>query len=174
MKRILPLLLILSLLLTACGGAQKTPADTPSDRNEDTTELLNPPSAEELQDEYFRVIGGLEVGTAGASLKRAQAIQKVLRFASNHQLSKVDVTALRNNLMEAWNGLTEEERSSFDGNFIDICRIMDDCSENWESNRGAFDDAGVGDQMEVLLKDSYEDWSILKAHTLTMGNSDGA
>ena len=87
-----------------------------------------------------------------------------------------DVPTLRKNMLAAWESLTDEERSAFDSNFLDVVRLIDRCLDDWEVNKGVFTDAGVqADRLEELLKDkaAQVSWSDLVAHTLTMGNSDG-
>ena len=163
MKKRIALLLALLLtfsLLSACGGGKEEPA----------------PGAEDLQENFFRQVASCQPGTAGASLKAAQAACRTLSFAVSRQLHSADIHALRENLLEAWNGLQEEERAAFDGSFLTVCSLMDSCFAEWESNRAVFEDAGVADEMERLLQepDSREDWSVLMSHTLTLGNSDGA
>lgn len=137
--------------------------------------ICQTPTAAVLQESFFRQIAACQPGTAGASLKRAAAACRVLSFSISGQLRGADVSELRENLLEAWDGLQEEERTAFDQSFPDICRLLDACFEEWESNRPVFEDAGVVDEMEYLLAypGAREDWSVLMNHTLTLGNSDG-
>ena len=130
------------------------------------------PSAEELADGYFRVIGGVEQGTAGASLKLAQAVADVTTFATDYALWDPAIETLRANMLEAWESLSDEERAAFDGNFINVVELIDSCLEDWESNAGVFEDAGVTEQMEMFVFDplSRLAWENLCAHTLTLGN----
>ena len=130
------------------------------------------PSAEELADGYFRVIGGVEQGTAGASLKLAQAVTDVTTFATDYALWDPAIETLRANMLEAWESLSDEERAAFDGNFINVVELIDSCLEDWESNAGVFEDAGVTEQMEMFVFDplSRLAWENLCAHTLTLGN----
>ena len=53
--------------------------------------------------------------------------------------------------------------------------LLDNCRKDWASNRAVFDDAGVAEEMDRLLADpdAVESWETLKAHTLTLGNSEG-
>ena len=125
--------------------------------------------------DYFRVIGGFAQGTSGSSLKMAQAACDALRFAVLNRIDNMDVQTLRDTLLTAWESMTDDERNAFDANFISVLQLMNDCFADWEGARGRFDDAGVGEDMAVLLADpsAQDAWSTLSSHTLTMGNSDG-
>ena len=124
-------------------------------------------------DQYFRVVSGYEPGTAGASLAEAQVACAIFGFASDYQLWAADVTAMRDSMLAAWEGMSEKERSGFDANFIDVVRLIDDCLSDYEGVSGIFDDAGVGDRMGALLgsETARLSWSALCANTLTLGNS---
>ena len=133
------------------------------------------PGQEDLIQDYFHVIGGYHPGTAGSSLAKAQAAFKVYDFAQAHRLWNADIPSLRSDMLAAWESMSDEERSAFDTNFIDILRLIDRCLDDWEVQKGLFADAGVDDsRMEALLKDpaAQVSWSVLAANTLTMGNSD--
>lgn len=133
------------------------------------------PGAADLQENYFRLLTEAQPGTAGSSLKLAAIACRMLSFSVSRQLRGADLEQLRANLLEAWEGLTAEERAAFDGSFIEACFLVNMSYENWELTRGTFEDAGVSDEMEYLLSysGSWQDWSILTSNTLTMGNSDG-
>ena len=138
-------------------------------------EILMAPDAEAFQDEYFRPIGQVEKGSAGSDLKLAQAAGEAAAFAVRYEMYAPDVDALRANMLEAWEGLKEEERSAFDANFMDVVELMDACLEDWEANRPLFEDAGVADELAAVMYDPLTRlaWETLRDHTLTMGNSDG-
>jgi len=133
------------------------------------------PSPDQLTEEFFRVVGGIESGTAGASLKQALAIRDVLQFAVRNDLWAVDAGTLRDNLLTAWLAMTDEERGAFDANFISLLTRMRDAWEDWDAARGAFDDAGAAEAMDPLmdLRSARLSWDILTSNTLTMGNSAG-
>ena len=132
------------------------------------------PTPEAFAEEYFKVIGGIEQGTAGSSLKMAQATAAAARFAISNELWDPDVELLRKNMLEGWESLSAEEQSAFDANFIGVAQLIDSCLEDWESNQGIFDDAGAAEDMEALVFDPLNRlaWENLCAHTLTMGNSE--
>ena len=133
------------------------------------------PSAEEYVQEFFNVIGSVEQGTSGASLKMAQAAYDVYRFASVRRIWCIDTDALRSELLKAWESMTDEERAAFDANFIDMLILINNCPEDFEPVRGPFDDAGIGAFMGDFLRDPIAaiSWDKLSANTLTLGNSDG-
>ena len=133
------------------------------------------PSPDQLTGEFFSVVGGLESGTTGASLKQALAIRDVLQFAVRNDLWAADAGTLRDNLLTAWTAMTDEERSAFDANFISLLTRMRDAWEDWDAARGPFDDAGAAEAMDPLmgLRSARLSWDVLTSNTLTMGNTDG-
>ena len=132
------------------------------------------PAQDEWVNQYFHAISGYETGVAGSSLSEAQAACAVFGFASEYQLWTAEIPAMRDSMLAAWEGMSEEERGGFDANFIDVVRLIDRCLSDYEGSRGVFDDAGVGDKMEALLRSETArlSWTTLCSNTLTMGNSD--
>ena len=137
--------------------------------------LIPAPSPEELADGWFRLIGGIESGTAGSSLKRAQAVCDAVGFASRNEIWAADMNALRENLLSAWLSMTDEERSAFDENFIDVLSAVRDARADWDANKGPFEDAGVSETVRGFFatRSSMLSWDALTANTLTMGNTPG-
>ena len=182
MNKGITLLLLLAVLLTlcACGRQNAAPTAVPEQTAAPTAapaeeEAAPVPTAEEFVEEYFHVIGAYHSGTAGSSLKRALAACGAVRFAAAHAINAVDHEQLRAGMLSAWEGMSDEERGDFDSNFIEIVRLIDACRADWEAEKGALEDAGVGEEMAALLNDeaAREAWSTLCAHTLTMGNTEG-
>lgn len=142
-------------------------------------ELLRPlseaPTPEEFADDYFRVLGSVHPGTAGATLAEAVAASKILAFAVSHELQYNDLVTMRANMLKGWESLTKDEQKAFDASFISVVKLIDACYTDWKANKGRFTDAGVAEEMETFM-DEYStigDWSRLKGNTLTMGNSAG-
>ena len=133
---------------------------------------IHVPDAEAFADLYFRVAAGIPQGSSGASLTEAQSACDVLGFAAGSELWLADVETLRANMLEAWESLTDDERARFDESFPALNELINDCFEDWESNRGRFEDAGVADNMEELFEDGTSRWSwdALSANTWTLGN----
>ena len=71
-------------------------------------------------------------------------------------------------------GLTDDERASFDANFPALNELLNSVFEDWDANRGRFDDAGAAETMEALMADETAQlsWDTLSAHTWTLGNSE--
>lgn len=132
------------------------------------------PDADAFADAYFRAVAGIQEGTAGASLTEAAIACDVLGFAAGNELWMADTEILRANMLEAWESLTDEERSAFDASFPKLNDLLNSCFEEWEANRSLFDDAGVADTMEELMEDGTAEWSwgTLSANTWTLGNSE--
>ena len=118
-----------------------------------TREPAEAPTAQELADEYFRVIAGTDMGTASADLKQAAAVVEVYQFCFNHALWLVDPDTLGTNMLAARELLTEEESAAFDENepaiTAEAIRLL---VEN-ETAGGAYEDAGVADRIESLRND---------------------
>lgn len=116
-------------------------------------ETVKTPSAQELADEYYRVIAGTEKETAGASIKQAAAVLDVYQFCFNHALWLVDPDALGANMLAAREMLTGEEAAAFDENepavTEEAIRLL---TENEEAG-DAYVDAGVAERMESLRND---------------------
>ncbi len=133
------------------------------------------PDTDAFADSYFRVVAGIPKGTSGGTLAEAVAVCDVLGFAFYNELWLADIDTLRANMLEAWESLTDEERESFDANFPALNELLNSCFEDWQANRGSFEDAGVADAMEELMENGTAQWSweTLSAHTWTLGNSEG-
>lgn len=132
-------------------------------------------TADTFANGYFRMIGGLEEGTAGSSLELAQAACDAMTFAAVNNLGARDNDKARDLMLEAWDSLTQEEQAAFDAHFMDVVMLMDSTVADWEANKGQFEDAGCGDKMEMLvgMESARTAWDRLKSNTLTLGNSDG-
>ena len=132
------------------------------------------PDAGAFADFYFRAVAGIPQGVAGASLSQAQCACDVLAFAAGNELWLADEDTLRANMLEAWESLTDDERASFDANFPELNELLNSCFEDWDANRGPFEDAGVADIMEELFEGGTAQWSwdTLSANTWTLGNSE--
>ena len=137
--------------------------------------VIPAPSPEELTSGWFGLVGGIETGTAGASLKQAQAACEAVGFASRSGIWSADIPALRENLLAAWTSMTEEEQSAFDANFISLLTLVRDAWEDWDANKGPFEDAGVAETMRGFMSERSArlSWDALTANTLTMGNTAG-
>lgn len=133
-----------------------------------------PLTEEQFTDEYFRVIGGYAVGTAGSSMAMAKAACDAMHFADNHDFLAQDVDAMRDVMLRAWENLSQEERDAFDENFMDVVALLDSAMEEYAELPGVFEDAGVRAQMQELVNSDYARgcWSVLCGNTLTMGNSE--
>lgn len=140
-----------------------------------TNKIFKTPSTQDLVKGYFNVIGSIPKGTAGASLKLAEAAVAVFRFAQDYSLAGCDISAMRDNMLNAWEKvLDEEERANFDENFMDVVTFMDEAQKDPSSVAGQLEDAGVKADFEKLASqaDAWDNWDTLKANTLTMGNSE--
>ncbi len=145
-----------------------------SEENYEEDYVVSVPDAEAFADAYFRAVAGIPEATAGASLAQAQVACDVLGFAFYNELWLPDTDALRANMLEAWESLSDEERANFDLNFPAFNELLNSCFEDWEANRSRFEDAGVAETMEELMENGTAQWSWdeLSANTWTLGNSE--
>lgn len=130
------------------------------------------PTAEAFEFAYFRMLAGLETGTAGSSLRAAEAACDVFSFAAFNGLDNPDIELLRANMLEGFSYLDEDEQAAFWQGFDIVRELLDNCFDDYEANRAVFEDAGVADMMDMLMEDEVyrTAWENLRDHTLTMGN----
>lgn len=126
-------------------------------------ENLDAPAAAEMVSDYLEVVAGLEVGSAGYSLKLAKATYNILRFALDRQLWNADADELQMNLLVAWEALGEERQTRFSENYPEIAALVNDVFSGWEDARYTFEDAGVAEEMTALLDDRalFPSWQAL-------------
>ena len=120
--------------------------------------------AEEFSASLFSKLTGLESGTAGSSLKQAQAAQEILSFAADMQIWNIDAYSRTAAITEAWNGLSDEEKALAKQNFDGVAELLDKAFKDYESVRGTFEDAGVGEDMKALSVNVYakRSWNALR------------
>ena len=113
-------------------------------------EIAAAPSAEEILESYYQLVIGMQPGTAGASLKLAEAVRDVYVFCTVNPFWCMDNEAFSNNLEAAQKQLTAEEKAAFDENrgelTLEVTRLL---MENEELGSD-YTDAGVEEQMEEL------------------------
>lgn len=161
MKRIIAFILIVSFLL--CEPFAMAETGVPAQA----------PTVEELTEGYFRVLSGIEFGTAGVSLKTAIAASMVYNFAVEHELNNPDVKSVRNNMLAAFERMNDDEQTAFWEGFDSVRAILEDCLEDWKGQRPLFEDAGVAEAMDEVIDDPLNRlaWENLRDFTLTMGNA---
>lgn len=117
-----------------------------------------------ISEGFVKVVLGMEQGTAGASLKQAQAACEVLQFIAEQDLTGMDVEDVSISVLMALVECSEEELAVFGENFPIVSTLIDSCFEDWEANRPVFDDAGVADTMEALIADetARQNWEMLR------------
>ena len=111
------------------------------------------PTPEEIRAGYYQLLTGLETGTAGASLKLAQAVADVYRFCQTHPFWAMDTEAFAQNLLTAQENLDETEKAAFAqyrGELVtEAVRLLDEREELG----GLYADAGLEEQMSDLRND---------------------
>ena len=176
MKRSFVLLLtaLLALsLLAGCGGMAPVVLVGQSTAQESgaLAELVPAvPAAAELEEGFFLPVAACQPGTAGASLKLAQAACTAFASAASWRVFDQKPALLRQNLQQAWDELDREQQAAFVANFGSVCGLLFDCMDNWAANRPLFEDAGAAETMDRLLADRLvrADWLALASYTLTL------
>jgi hypothetical protein len=130
------------------------------------------PTAEQFVNDYFKVIGSYEQGTAGSSLKEAIAAKDAVYFAVFNTMYNADLQKMRDNMLAGWESMSKEDQERFDANFLNVVDLVNKAAEDYDSVAGTFEDAGVGDIMRDLIKaeEGRLSWETLSANTFTMGN----
>ena len=121
-------------------------------------------TAEEFSTNLFQVLTAMESGTAGSSLKQAQAAHEILAFAAGHQVWNVDAIARRAAISEAWSGLSDDDKALVKKNFSGVEGLLDKVYQDYESVSGTFEDAGVGEEMKAFSVNVYagRSWKALR------------
>ena len=124
---------------------------------------------EVLKEKYFDVVLGLETGTAGASLKEAQAACALLTFAGERDLMNIDQAIFTDTLLAVIETLEEEQVETLRTNLESLAALIDEAAGETDlgESRGMFEDAGVFDQMVECTENTgtMESWKVL--HRLT-------
>ena len=98
---------------------------------------------------------------------------EALNFAAAGELWHADRETMRENMLKAWEGLSEAEQSAFDNSFMDVVYLLDACYADWPANRASFADGRDTRMDELLAEPMYrEAWTTLLGNTLTLGNSE--
>lgn len=132
------------------------------------------PGAEQLAGEYFKLVAGIMPGSAGSSLREAEAFYKAVDFSWKNDLWGCESGSLRDNMLKAYESLTEDERTAFDEGFMGILGLDGKAFGDYAAVKGSFEDAGVSDMMEKysVMTEVRMCWDRLKSFTLTLGNSE--
>ena len=118
-----------------------------------TRETAPAPSAETLLKGYYQIIASLENGTAGASLKEAQAVCDLYAFCMENRLWLTETEELGRNMLAAREQLSEKELAAFDANEPAVSAEALRLLKEEEKLTDAYYDAGVAERLEALRDD---------------------
>ncbi len=133
-------------------------------------EEADPIPPEEILQDYFGTILGIRPGTAGASLRTADAACMICSFAARYDLADADPALLRACMLKAMAELTEEERSLLRESFLYVTELLEESFADADVHRALYEDAGTAERMAVLLKDEdvQMNWEKLKETTCSL------
>ncbi|MBR0085146.1 MAG: hypothetical protein IJL97_01215 [Lachnospiraceae bacterium] len=117
----------------------------------DSSYTTKVPSPTEIRSEFFEEIADLNEGEAGTALKLADGAYDALSFGMGYDVWSFDQTEFKANVAKAWADLTEEQRTGFAANIKGVAELIEKCREDWDANKGVFEDAGKAGEMMVLL-----------------------
>ena len=166
MKKIVAMIMIsVMVTLSVAGCGAKAPA--PEESAEAVSEIVfaNEISASAYTENVFQKLINMEIGTAGSSLKAAQIAEEILSFAASREIWAVEESARKAAFSEAWESLSDEEKGTVNDNFQNLAGLVDEAFGDYEAAKGSFEDAGVGAEMEELVKseEAQKSWKALCA-----------
>ena len=165
--------------LCACSGNQSSQSSQPSNSNESAASTasttssedveIKPITVEEFTDNYFSLASEPDddEGMIGVALICTS-------FGADHGVAAADPAELRAVMLEAWNSLDADTQKAFDERFMKAVDMID----AGIADPNSLDISAspiLGQLLKASLKDeqAMKDWDVLKANTLTLGNSEG-
>ena len=124
--------------------------------------------------ELLAVICDTEVGTAGSSLKQAGTAVRILRFCADQPSEFRETADLDTACRAALDMLDPADREAFDAVFPMISYLIDACFEDWGLQSAVFEDAGLKEAMEEMLKDPQVlvSWPVLRDSLVKTGRDE--
>ena len=172
MKKLLALLIASALVVTLMASCNCDGNQTSSEEPANSTATLT----EDALGDIINEAAELGDGSAGISLKRTELAGKIASYAAMMGFREDSVESLKKDLEEKINALEDEKKANVNASFMDSFEILDKAIDkgDFDSVKDQFEDAGVADEIETVLKapglrDSYD---AFKSAYLTMGNSD--
>lgn len=108
----------------------------------------------------FRDINDMESGTAGSALSTARIAGRLLSFAGEYQFTSEEKDGVNADLafsiVDALLNLDTADLSKVEENYKIAAEFADRAVKDYDSVRDTFDDAGIRDEMDTLLKESSD------------------
>lgn len=158
-------------LTLADGGIRWTDSGEPDGASRVFTRTMPElPATRDLIDGYFKVIGGC---SRDALAEQAWAACETLRFAHLIDALSQNSADMRTVLCFAWESMDDGEKEDFLTNFSVVVTLIDKAMSDYESVRGTYNGAGVGDVMEELVGSAYcrACWASLRNDTINMDSN---
>lgn len=173
MKKRMALMLAMALLIASvvsCKAEDKQVTDDGGD-----TSVVEVAVDEDLAN-IIKDASQIGEGTAGLSLKRAIVAHDVAVLAANRGYQDGSVEELKKTFEATVDAMDEDHQSNVDATFMNgVIPLLDKAIDDgdYDSVKGQFEDAGVADDMDTILKAPglQVSYGQIKAAYLTMGNS---
>ncbi len=158
MKKKIVIALILAAGLASeaafAGHIAQTQAQTQAKTNTET-ESEEEPTIPETLTSLFEDIAQIETGTAGSTLKTAQAACKLLSFAGEYDFTADNEygenTKLVLDAFQVRMDMDLEDKDQFSEQYQSVKELADKAIEDYDSVRKIFEDAGVNSTMVSIL-----------------------
>lgn len=175
MKKIIVMLIAAAMVLSlavSCGDSEK--------KTDETGENVSSVQEVAVDEDLAAIIKNasqIGEGTAGQSLKYAELAHEVASFAANRGYADGAVEEIKVTFEKTCEELDETGMESFNAAFMNgIIPLLDKAIEEgkYDEIKAQFEDAGVGEDMDTILKTPGLDVSYraIKSAYLTMGNSE--
>ncbi len=131
---------------------------------------------EQIRDGILSPAVSYHPGTAGSSLKSAQAAASVIAFITENELRYADEAQLDQLMGDAASLLSEDEQEWLRENLPGMIALIDSVFSDYTEVSGQFDDAGVDDTIRTVLEGEHaaKDWARVRASLSKLAGSDEA
>jgi hypothetical protein len=175
MKKRIALMLAAALVITSIAGC--TAADKQSSSQDGGDTSVAQVAVDEDLANIITEASEIGEGTAGVSLKRTKIAHDIAVLAANRGYADGSVQELKKTFEAVVEPMDEEHHANLDATFMDgVIALLDKAidADDYDSVKGQFEDAGVADDMDTILKAPglKESYGQIRAAYLTMGNSE--
>ncbi|MBR4473088.1 MAG: hypothetical protein IKS55_05575 [Oscillospiraceae bacterium] len=138
------------------------PVESPEEDERKETESITP---DQIKKEILEPAISFHPGTAGSSLKQAQAAAEIMSNISGPDYRYADAEQLKQSMVTAFGMLSEEEQGWLKENLPGVLATVDELFASYPEIPGVFDDAGAEELVEEAMQTNMtaEDWGKIKS-----------